>query len=82
MTAAAPTCADDVSLIADTPSLLQTLVSIVENYSIRHHYQLQPTKSVILLISTKAKSKPLQTEVPFNISIQQEDHSSGNYPSY
>ncbi|CAG2195798.1 unnamed protein product [Mytilus edulis] len=44
----APTCADDVAIIANNPIELQTLVNIAVNFSRREGYTLQPTKSVIL----------------------------------
>jgi hypothetical protein len=44
----APTCADDVALIAYNPLDIQTMVDIAVDFSKREGYQLQPAKSVIL----------------------------------
>ncbi|CAG2213827.1 unnamed protein product [Mytilus edulis] len=50
----APTCADDVAIIANNPIELQTLVNIAVNFSRREGYTLQPTKSVILPVNTSS----------------------------
>ncbi|VDI37252.1 Hypothetical predicted protein [Mytilus galloprovincialis] len=44
----APTCADDIALVANSPTELQVMISTVENYSKHEKYVLQPTKSVRL----------------------------------
>ena len=45
---AIPTCADDVTLITDNPTSMQTLLTKIENYSKHEKYSLQPTKCKIL----------------------------------
>ncbi|CAC5419306.1 unnamed protein product [Mytilus coruscus] len=52
----APTCADDVAIIANNPIELQTLINIAVNFSRREGYTLQPTKSVILPVNTSSRS--------------------------
>jgi hypothetical protein len=48
----APTCADDVALIAYNPLDIQTMVDIAVDFSKREGYQLQPAKSVILPVKS------------------------------
>ena len=43
-----PTCADDVTLVVNDPTNMQTLLSTVENYSRQEKYSLQPTKCKII----------------------------------
>ena len=62
----APTCADDIALVANHPVDLQSMISTVENYSIVEKYSLQPTKSVIL----KHAEKKLHSEFNFEIGHQ------------
>ena len=52
----APTCADDVALIAYSPLDIQTMVDIAVYFSKREGYQLQPAKSVILPVKSKIKT--------------------------
>ncbi|CAC5404050.1 unnamed protein product [Mytilus coruscus] len=52
----APTCADDVAIIANNPIELQMLVNIAVNFSKREGYTLQPTKSIILSVNTSSRS--------------------------
>jgi hypothetical protein len=47
----APTCADDVALIANNPFDIQTMVDIAVDFSKREGYLLQPQKSVLIPIS-------------------------------
>jgi hypothetical protein len=47
---AAPTCADDVAILCDSPQDLQIIINMAYNYSCTERYKLQPTKSVILPI--------------------------------
>ncbi len=44
---AAPTCADDISLLANSKDQLQILINTVENYSKQENYKLQPAKCAI-----------------------------------
>ena len=59
----APTCADDVALIAYNPLDIQTMVDIAVDFSKREGYQLQPAKSVILPV--KSKIKTIETNESF-----------------
>ncbi|CAC5405005.1 unnamed protein product [Mytilus coruscus] len=52
----APTCADDVAIIANNPIELQTLVNIAVNFRKREGHTLQPTKSVILPVNTSSRA--------------------------
>ena len=56
-------CADDVALISDNPYDLQILLNTAVLYSQKHHYTLQPQKSVIIPVNEiLAKSnKPTHT---------------------
>ena len=45
---AIPTCADDVSLLTNDPTSMQTLITTVENYSQQEKYLLQPAKCKVL----------------------------------
>ena len=56
----APTCADDVALIANNPFDIQTMVDIAVDFSKREGYLLQPQKSVVIPINTCTKSKMLE----------------------
>lgn len=51
----APTCADDIAIIANNPLEIQSMVDISVDFSRREGYILQPTKSVILPVKTTAK---------------------------
>jgi hypothetical protein len=44
--ACAPTCVDDVALIAYNPLDIQTMVNIAVDFSKREGYQLQPAKNI------------------------------------
>ncbi|VDI27647.1 Hypothetical predicted protein [Mytilus galloprovincialis] len=59
----APTCADDVAIIATNPLEIQSLVDIAVDFSRREGYLLQPTKSVILPVRTTTKT--IETEEGF-----------------
>jgi hypothetical protein len=56
----APTCADDVALIANNPFDIQTMVDIAVDFRKREGYLLQPQKSVVIPINTCKKSKMLE----------------------
>ncbi|CAC5400495.1 unnamed protein product [Mytilus coruscus] len=58
----APTCADDVVIISNNPLELQILINIAANFSKREGYMLQPTKSVVLPISTSTKSIEIEED--------------------
>ena len=53
----APTCADDMSNLSNTIDELQVLCNIAVDYSHMERYSLQPTKSVILPVSTKSSRR-------------------------
>ena len=53
----APTCADDMTNLSNTPNDLQVLCNIAHDYSTMEQYMLQPTKSVVLPVTTQKKSK-------------------------
>ncbi len=46
----APTCADDIALMATDPVELQILINIVQEFSQEMRYELQPKKTSILII--------------------------------
>ncbi len=46
----APTCADDIALMATDPTKLQTLINIVHDFSRMMKYELQPKKTNILIV--------------------------------
>jgi hypothetical protein len=48
--AAAPTCDDDIALIAHPPYDLQLMINVALDYNKIEQYKLQPTKSVVLEI--------------------------------
>ncbi|XP_033758385.1 uncharacterized protein LOC117340732 [Pecten maximus] len=48
----APTCADDVALIAESKEELAILINMAVDYSNREHYVLQPTKSVVMQVAS------------------------------
>ncbi len=51
----APTCADDVTLLSDSPTTLQALINIADDYSRLERYQLHPAKSVVMPIKSSKK---------------------------
>ncbi len=56
---AAPTCADDVALVANTPQDMQVMLDIAYNYSKREGYSLQPKKCVIVTFGPqKSQCRP------------------------
>ena len=46
-------CADDIALISETPNEAQRLVNMVTDFAFMEGYQLQPTKSVVINVSSK-----------------------------
>jgi hypothetical protein len=52
----APTCANDVSLIADSEQKLQILIDTVVNYSKQENYKLQPAKSAVMSFNTNMEN--------------------------
>ena len=53
----APTCADDVALIANNPLDIQTMADIAVDFSKREGYLLQPMKSVVLPVKQLQRPK-------------------------
>ncbi|VDI55987.1 Hypothetical predicted protein [Mytilus galloprovincialis] len=64
----APTCADDIALVANSPTELQVMISTVENYSKHEKYVLQPTKSVVL--KNKGSNSSASSLQDFSINEQ------------
>jgi hypothetical protein len=46
-------CADDIAMISETPNEAQRLVNMVTDFAFMEGYQLQPTKSVVINVSSK-----------------------------
>ncbi|KAK3097462.1 hypothetical protein FSP39_009833 [Pinctada imbricata] len=63
----APTCADDMSSTSSDKNQLQQLCNMAKDYSEMEHYQLQPTKSVVLPISKKGSRKTRQETYAWKI---------------
>ena len=49
----APTCADDVALLAQSGNQEQTMLCLVDNYTIKDIYQINPTKSTTIRFGPK-----------------------------
>ena len=71
ITCAAPTCADDVALMAHTREDLQCMLDICHNYSRMERYQLQPTKSMVMIFNPKTPTEVLQENSPFTLGEDQ-----------
>ena len=52
-----PTYADDTSLIAASPSALQFMLDLVDQYGHKWRYQLNGIKSVVLVFGEAAKTR-------------------------
>jgi hypothetical protein len=48
-----PTCADDLILLANVPSDLQSMLDITQDYSQKERYRIHPTKSQIVSYNSK-----------------------------
>jgi hypothetical protein len=48
-----PTCADDIVLLANTPTDMQALLNIVYSYSTRERYEIHPDKSRCIAYASK-----------------------------
>jgi hypothetical protein len=55
---AAPTCADDITVVAEAPEDLQTLINVVYSYSQRERYILQPAKCQIIVCNYQGGNPP------------------------
>ena len=53
---AAPTCADDIALVANTPQDMQIMLDLAYNFSKRKGYSLQPKKCVIVTYGPQSTS--------------------------
>ncbi|XP_021377157.1 uncharacterized protein LOC110465561 [Mizuhopecten yessoensis] len=51
----APTCADDVTILAHELSSLQTLLDVAVDYSSMERYILQPEKSTVLMVPSSSR---------------------------
>ena len=50
----APTCADDIILLADSPSDLQGQLSLVQQYSKTERYHINPTKTTVSVFTPRS----------------------------
>ncbi|MES9903995.1 MAG: reverse transcriptase family protein, partial [Sedimenticola sp.] len=56
-----PTCADDVLLISDDPTEMQSMLDLVNAYSKEHRYHIHPQKSAVLRRLTNKTWKQNET---------------------
>jgi hypothetical protein len=61
----APTCPDDVALIANNPLDIQTMVGVAVDFSKREGYLLQPMKSVVMPVKTTTNTNALEINEGF-----------------
>jgi len=63
----APTCADDIILVCDNPTDLQTQLNAVASYARQEHYTIHPKKSQCVTYRVTHPFPPLlnNSEVPF-----------------
>jgi hypothetical protein len=54
----APTCADDVALLAHSRTDLQAMLDMCYSYSRMERFYLQPTKSMILILNDRDAQEP------------------------
>jgi hypothetical protein len=59
VTVSAPTCADDVTLLANTPPELQVMLNAAAQDSHRERYQFSKSKTKVMTVNIKAPSGPL-----------------------
>ena len=55
----APMYTDDLALVAGSPEELQAMLDIVSHYASQWHYQLNSSKSVILVLGESPRSRAL-----------------------
>lgn len=67
----APTCADDIALVATSPMDLQILINMVDEYSKMERYELQAAKSLIVPVKPKVPLEILQEIQPWRINDSQ-----------
>ena len=59
-------CADDIALISEIPDEAQTLVNMATDFAFMEGYQLQPTKSVVINVSSK-KNQTYNSKSPLQM---------------
>jgi hypothetical protein len=59
-------CADDIALISEIPDEAQTLVNMATDFAFMEGYQLQPTKSVDINVSSK-KNQTYNSKSPLQM---------------
>ena len=67
----APMYADNLALVASSPEELQQMLDIVSDYASKRQYQLNSTKSVILLFGESACSRALAGQRRWFLAGQQ-----------
>jgi endonuclease/exonuclease/phosphatase family metal-dependent hydrolase len=91
----APTCADDVALMADTREDLQAMLDLCHDYSQYERYRLQPAKSMVLVYNSNVPFHQLQNSEIFklgsasipivsqgtHLGIIRDTDSAGNIPT-
>ena len=53
----APMFADDLALVADSPTSLQSLINLVHSYTIKWRYKINPAKSAILVFGEATRTR-------------------------
>jgi hypothetical protein len=66
----APTCVDDIALVAHSPLELQIQMDIALQYSCMKHYELQPSKSMVVPFNAKMPIDVLQKTKPWQLGDQ------------
>lgn len=65
ITCPAPTCADDIALVANSREDLQCLLDAAHIYSTKERFELQPAKSMILALNTATPYELLMQDSPW-----------------
>ena len=65
----APTCADDMAILATQPEDMQAAIDLVETYAGEHHYGINPSKSATLAYNTQLQPSFIMenNEIPYSI---------------
>jgi endonuclease/exonuclease/phosphatase family metal-dependent hydrolase len=63
----APTCADDIALLANSRADLQAMLDMCHSYSQYERFQLQPTKSMVLIYNSNIPINILQSQNIFHL---------------
>ena len=53
--------ADDLALVADSPTSLQSLINLVHSYTIKWRYKINPAKSAILVFGEATRTRTRST---------------------